>query len=74
VGIWGVVIIVIVIVTSLKAFEPESFVQLLVDSIAYRNNVCSIDSFDLALDVCLKAIHIIPDKKQDAKQQMMNAA
>jgi hypothetical protein len=55
---------------SLEAFEPESLVQLLVDSIAYKNNVCHMKSFDLALDVCSKAVQIIRDKKQDAKQQM----
>jgi hypothetical protein len=55
---------------SLEAFEAESLVQLLVDSIAYRNNVCGIESFDLALDVCLKAVQIVRDKKLDVKQQM----
>jgi hypothetical protein len=55
---------------SLEAFEPESLVQLLVDSIAYKNNVCHITSFDLALDVCLRAVQIVRDKKQDANQQM----
>jgi hypothetical protein len=54
---------------SLEAFEPESLVQLLVDSIAYRHNVCVIESFDLALDVCLKALQIVRDKKLEVNQQ-----
>jgi hypothetical protein len=55
---------------SLEASEPESLAQLLVDSIAYRNTVCGIESCDLALDVCLKAVQIIRHKKLDVKQQM----
>jgi hypothetical protein len=50
---------------SLQALDPVSLAPLLLDSITYATISCEAESFDLALDICLKTIQMIRHAKQE---------
>jgi hypothetical protein len=52
-------------VPQVEASEPECLAQLLLDSVTFTtSSVCEPKSFDLVVDICLKVIEIIRDRKQ----------
>jgi hypothetical protein len=44
--------------------DPESLARFLLGSVIFNGSISRFESFDRALDVCLKAAHIIRDEKQ----------
>jgi hypothetical protein len=53
----------------LSSADPESLARFLLGSVVFNDNISQLQSFDRALDVCLKAVHIIRDKKQEYLSQ-----